>query len=88
MTAAPKIELRQLYVLKLWQGTGVAAALMDWALQLARADNWDDMYLSVFSENARAQRFYARYGFQEVGQVKFMVGNHEDDDRLWRLRLR
>ncbi|MGB7405602.1 MAG: N-acetyltransferase, partial [Pacificimonas sp.] len=83
-----KIELAQLYVLKPWQGTGVAAALMDWAMNMAEASGADDCYLSVWSENARAQRFYARYGFEEVGQHIFMVGDHEDDDRIWRKRLR
>ncbi|MEO0499678.1 MAG: GNAT family N-acetyltransferase [Pseudomonadota bacterium] len=83
-----KIELCQLYVLKPWQGTGVAAALMDWALAHARAKGHDDMYLSVWSENHRAQRFYARYGFEEVGRHDFMVGSQADDDRIWRLKLR
>ena len=32
----PTAELRQLYVLKPWQGEGVAAALMDWVLAEAR----------------------------------------------------
>lgn len=83
-----KIELRQLYVLRDWQGSGMARALMEWALAAARAGEYDDMYLSVFSENIRAQRFYARYGFEEVGKVVFMVGDQADDDRLWRLKLR
>lgn len=83
-----KIELRQLYVLKDWHGTGAAQALMDWALEVARSGEHDDMYLSVYSDNVRAQRFYARYGFEEVGKVVFMVGDQADDDRLWRLRLR
>ncbi len=83
-----KIELRQLYVLAPWQGSGIAAALMDWALGLARTGDYDDMYLSVYSDNHRAQKFYARYGFEEVGKMIFMVGTHEDDERLWRLKLR
>lgn len=83
-----KIELRQLYVRRDWQGGGVAARLMDWALGLARGGDYDDMYLSVFSKNERAQRFYRRYGFEEVGRFHFMVGNQADDERLWRLKLR
>lgn len=83
-----KIELLQLYVLKPWQGSGAAARLIEWALGLARGGDWDDMYLSVFAENQRAQRFYARYGFEEVGRYKFMVGTHADDERIWRLKLR
>ena len=31
------LEIKQLYVLAPWQGAGVAAALMDWAVETARA---------------------------------------------------
>ncbi|MGB3722322.1 MAG: GNAT family N-acetyltransferase [Pacificimonas sp.] len=83
-----KIELRQLYVRSPWHGSGVAATLMHWALGIARGRDYDDIYLSVFSDNIRAQKFYARYGFEEVGKMIFMVGEHEDDERIWRLKIR
>jgi GNAT superfamily N-acetyltransferase len=83
----PTIELRQFYVLKPWQGAGVAARLMDWTLSQARARGAEEMYLSVFVDNVRARRFYERYGFQCVGTYHFMVGTHADDDLLMRLRL-
>lgn len=82
------IELYQLYVRKAWHGAGVAASLMDWAIERARDSDAQDIYLSVFSGNHRAQRFYARYGFEEVGQYGFVVGNHIDDERIWRAVLR
>lgn len=81
------IELRQLYLLKAWHGRGIADALMDWALATARAAGAPELYLSVFVENHRAQRFYARYGFEDVGPYTFMVGTHKDEDRLYRLTL-
>lgn len=81
------IELRQLYVLKPWQGAGVAAALMDWALDQARGMGAEDMLLSVWAENERAKRFYGRYGFVEVGRYAFMVGSQADDERIMRLTL-
>ena len=83
----PTIELRQFYVLKPWQGAGVAAELMDWVLAEARARGAEEMYLSVFVDNARARRFYERYGFEHVGHYAFMVGNHADEDLIMRLRL-
>ena len=45
------------------------------------------MTLSVYVDNHRARRFYEKRGFEEVGQYKFMVGNHEDDDRIMRVKL-
>jgi RimJ/RimL family protein N-acetyltransferase len=45
------------------------------------------MFLSVFIDNHRARRFYARYGFEEVGRYDFMVGTHADHDLILRLKL-
>ena len=82
------IELRQLYVLKPWQGEGVATALMDWALGEARTRGADEIYLSVFTDNHRARRFYERYGFSFVQTYEFMVGSHADQDHILRLDLK
>lgn len=79
-------ELHQLYVAPEAKGTGVAAALMDWGIDWARART-SILYLSVFTENPRAQAFYRRYGFVDVGRNAFRVGNHIDEDRIWRLDL-
>jgi len=81
------IELHQLYVLGPWQGEGIAPALMDWALAACRTRGAREVILSVYVDNHRARRFYERYGFSEIGQYTFMVGRHEDDDRLMRLAL-
>jgi len=80
-------ELRQLYVLIPWHGTGVAKALMDWAMAEGRARGAGQMFLSVFIDNHRAQRFYARFGFEAVGTYKFMVGSHADEDLIMRAPL-
>ena len=81
------IELRQLYLAEAAQGSGVAPTLMDWVLATARARGAAELWLSVFVENHRARRFYARFGFEDVGPYTFMVGAHADEDRLMRLKL-
>lgn len=80
-------ELHQLYVAPAAHGNGVAAGLMDLALAAARDDARKRIYLSVYIDNLRAQRFYARYGFYEVGKNPFRVGSTIDDDRIWRCDL-
>ncbi|MDR6834531.1 MULTISPECIES: GNAT family N-acetyltransferase [unclassified Sphingopyxis] len=80
------VELHQLYVAEAAKGTGVAAALMDWGIAWARA-RASILYLTVFTENDRAQAFYRRYGFYDVGRNEFRVGNHVDEDRFFRLDL-
>ena len=85
--APGSMELQQLYVLPEWHGRGIAAELMEWALKIARAEGAPEIYLTVFDHNARAKRFYARYGFGEVGRCTFQLGDRIDDDRIWRARL-
>jgi ribosomal protein S18 acetylase RimI-like enzyme len=85
--AGTAIELRQLYVGGPWHGSGVARELMDWGLAEARGRASAELYLSVFTQNHRARRFYARYGFEEVGPYAFMVGNQADEDVIMRLTL-
>lgn len=83
---ANAVELHQLYVAEAAKGTGVAAALMEWGIGWAR-ERASILYLSVFTENDRAQAFYRRYGFYDVGRNAFRVGNHIDEDRFFRLDL-
>ena len=80
-------ELRQLYVVEEVKGQGVAHALMDWVIDRARDKRADNLYLSVFTENYRARRFYEKYGFEPEGTYAFMVGNQADEDIVMRLKL-
>ncbi len=86
-TTARAIELRQLYLLKAHHGSGIAAALTDWAIEEARRQGFEELYLTVYVDNYRARRFYDRYGFEEVGRYAFMVGNHADEDIIMRKLL-
>lgn len=81
------IELKQLYLLRQAHGTGMAQALMHWALDEACRRGAKRLALSVWSENWRAQAFYRRFGFTDRGPVTFMVGNHPDEDRVWETSL-
>jgi len=80
-------QLWQLYVLSPWQGSGVAASLMEWALATSRAAGHPCLHLSVFVDNHRARRFYARYGAVDVGRYDFPVGTQVDEDRILRIDL-
>ena len=82
------MELKQLYLRGSHFGTGVADILMEWAIDTARSLNMDDVVLSVYSDNPRAQRFYQRYGFTHAANCFFRVGAHRDDEFLYRLKLR
>jgi diamine N-acetyltransferase len=77
------VELKQLYLHRAAHGSGVGQALMDWAIAQAETDNADEMLLSVYSDNPRAQRFYVRNGFIKISDTYFMVGNHRDPEFLY-----
>jgi diamine N-acetyltransferase len=81
------MELKQLYLRQSHFGKGVAEHLMDWAIATARSRQIDDIVLSVYSDNPRAQRFYQRYGFTQAADFYFMVGDHRDEEYLYRLVL-
>ncbi len=80
-------ELRQLYVVEEMKGQGVADQLIRWVIERARDKRADHLYLSVFTENHRARRFYEKYGFEPEGTYAFMVGTHADEDIVMRLKL-
>ncbi len=81
------LELHRFYLDARAQGRGIGDALMAQTIVRARALGAQDLYLGVFSANARAQRFYARHGFDVVGGYVFPVGETRDDEHIMRLRL-
>lgn len=85
--AANPIVLGQLYTAPGRTGQGIGAALMDWAIGLARERGHDAIQLSVWSENHGAQKFYRRYGFAKIADIDFWVGSQRDDEFLYELRL-
>lgn len=73
-------ELSKMYVLPGHHGSGVAAALMDRALQVARDWRASGIWLGVNRKNQRAQRFYVKSGFAVTGTRTFAVGGRVEDD--------
>ncbi len=81
------LELYRLYLDETQKGTGLAHRLMDMALNWARERQASALYLGVWSQNERAKRLYAKYGFEIVGAYHFKVGTTLDDERIMRLGL-
>ncbi|WP_067656448.1 GNAT family N-acetyltransferase [Nocardia harenae] len=83
----PAVELSKMYVLPGRHGSGVADALMRAALEHAAAAGGAGLWLGVNQHNERAQRFYARSGFERCGTKTFRVGAQLHDDYVMRLRF-
>lgn len=76
------IELKRIYVLSRFHGTGVGRALLEQALSIARQAGKERLLLGVYARNERALAFYRRNGFTAVAQRRFTVGKHAYEDTV------
>lgn len=83
----PTAELSKCYVLPGHHGAGVAGRLLTASLATGTAAGAAGMWLGVNEENAKAQRFYAKHGFERVGSKRFLVGERYEDDWVMEKRL-
>jgi ribosomal protein S18 acetylase RimI-like enzyme len=79
-------ELKRLYFLKAWQGRGIGAGLFAETMAWLQREGPRDVWIGVWSENHGAQRFYARQGFEKVGEYGFRVGETVDHEFILRRR--
>ena len=77
------LELKQLYILSTHHGLGAAQHLMDWVVAQAQAIDADEIILSVYSGNPRAQAFYKKYDFAHAADTIFMVGSQADAEFIY-----
>jgi len=77
-------ELKRLYLLPSEQNGGVGGELLQVALDWLERGGPRTLWISVWSENLAAQRFYARRGFEFAGEYEFAVGNARDREFMFR----
>jgi ribosomal protein S18 acetylase RimI-like enzyme len=83
----PTVELSKIYVLPQAHGAGIAANLVQAALGAARSRQAAGVWLGVNQLNERAQKFYRKNGFQQVGTKRFLVGDRYEDDFVYEQAL-
>lgn len=81
------LMLSKLYVDKPYLSAGVGAALLRRCCDEARAQGRDVLWLGVWDRNERARAFYARFGFQQVGEMSFVLGSDVQRDFVLALPL-
>ena len=77
-------ELKRLYLLPRAQNGGWGGRLFQSALDWLDRDGSRALWISVWSQNLGAQRFYARWGFVKVGEYEFPVGRVRDHEFIFR----
>ena len=88
LTLRPTVELSKCYVLSGAHGSGLATALMTATVEAARERGAAGIWLGVNNENAKANRFYEKHGFERVGEKRFLVGDRFEDDFVRERALR
>jgi ribosomal protein S18 acetylase RimI-like enzyme len=73
-------EIQRLYLRGDWQGRGIGSRLLEQLLAELQRRGHAPLYVGVWSQNLGAQRLYARYGFNKVGDYFFPVGEHRDHE--------
>lgn len=72
------IELKRIYILSRFHGSGMAAALMQAVVDASAG--FRRLLLGVYRQNDRAIAFYRKQGFELAGERQFNVGGTLYDD--------
>jgi len=76
------VELQRIYVVPKSIGLGVGTQLIEYCMEEARKRGYKTFWLGVWENNQRALKFYQKFGFKEVGDHIFMVGNDRQRDLI------
>lgn len=80
------LELKRIYVLKEFHGMGIAQKLMELIFDYAKQQDYKVIWLGVWEHNLRAQKFYAKYDFENSGHTHdFPIGDTpQTDNWFWK----
>jgi ribosomal protein S18 acetylase RimI-like enzyme len=81
------LEIERIYVSKEYHGKKIGQILVDKALQIAKQNTLNYLWLGVWEKNTRAIHFYKKNGFVEFDKHIFKLGNDEQIDIMMKLEL-
>ena len=81
------VEIRRIYASQEYLGKGVGKELMKATIREARQRGCECVWLRVWEKNQRAIDFYKKWGFREVGNHLFLVGDDPQNDFVMKLEL-
>ena len=87
VTLDPAGLLSKCYAVPEMHGKGVAVSLLGAAEERARERGVVGLWLNVNGQNHRAQRFYAKHGWERVGDIDFVVGGSVHHDPVFQKRV-
>ena len=81
------LEIERIYVRRGFHGKKVGNALLEKAIEEARAISASYLWLGVWEHNLRAIHCYRKYGFEIAGSKLFRLGEDEQTDFIMKLHL-
>ena len=82
------LEVERIYIGKEYYGKGVGQLLLDFALQIAKQQQMDYVWLGVWEENHKAIQFYLKNRFITFDKHVFMLGEEVQNDFMMKLELK
>jgi diamine N-acetyltransferase len=79
-----ELEIERIYVTRDFQGLGLGRALVQKALETARAARKKTVWLGVWEKNENAIAFYKKMGFSKTGTHDFYTGRKRQTDHVMR----
>lgn len=81
------LEIERIYVITEYHGKQVGQLLYNVAIDLARQQQAEYIWLGVWEKNERAIHFYRKNGFVEFGTHVFKLGDDKQTDILMKCML-
>jgi len=81
------LEIERIYIRSKFQKKGLGKYLIDQAVEIAREQNKNNIWLGVWEKNENAIRFYKKLGFVQTGTHSFYMGDEEQIDFIMTKKL-
>ncbi|OLS03160.1 GNAT family N-acetyltransferase [Tissierella creatinophila] len=81
------LEVQRIYILEKYKRKYIGEKLIQKAIEIAKDNNLDYVWLGVWEININAIKFYEKQGFKKFGTHIFIVGEDEQIDNLMKLKL-
>ncbi|NLD32069.1 MAG: GNAT family N-acetyltransferase, partial [Trichococcus flocculiformis] len=84
---ADSLEVERIYIRPAFKRRGLGKYLIDKAIEIARAQGKQLIWLGVWEHNVNAIAFYEKMGFVRTGSHSFFMGEDEQTDFIMTKKL-
>jgi GNAT superfamily N-acetyltransferase len=81
------VEIERLYCIQEYVGKQVGKILMQTAIDYAKEQGYETVWLGVWEHNPRAYAFYLKWGFEKFGSHVFMLGTDAQTDWMMKRKV-